>query len=817
MDKTVVIFSFVALALSAGAFDVKQMFREERFTRGDVNLRVLQPADEAAWIWIADAGPADGAMDAVRFSREFAAAGEPLEFDVSADERFVLFLDGREIARGPHKGAVNHWYYQSYSVSGLSAGTHRLEAVVYRMGDGRPTGVLSYGRGGFLLKAAGAYDRLLTTGTAEWRAVRISGTRMAGYGDSGTFGGSAESVVDGTGFLDPAAAAGPSRGVKVVREPVKENLWGVSRPGWALFPTERPDQIAVRRNPGSFKAGQPLFMADANAYYKASDAAFPLVADMNALLRDGKPVTIPAGTSARLVWDLGDYYCAYPILETSGGTGAQIRWGWAEALYNRAGLRADRGAFDQKRCAHALRDVFRPDGRAAARFTSPWWRCGRWCEFEVKTADAPLTLTRLAFTEVRYPLAERASFDCDDPSIASIWRICRRGLENCMHETYMDCPFFEQQMYPGDTRVVMLIVNAISGDPRLNRFGSGIYDYARRDNGLVPMNFPCRTVQDPTTYSLCWVMMLGDYARWQGRDGWLKARLPGMRHTLHLVLNCVDADGLLSDLPGWSFQDWTVGWDGTGTAPDGRRGLSAVNNLLAVYALGGAARAEDAAGDPQMADYWRAKKKALAEAALRRFWCERRGLVADTSMQDRFSEHSQCLALLSGILPRDREERVLKGLLEDADLARTTVYFSHYLFDVFMKYGRSDLFLKRLDLWRGYVKTGLKTPLESPGERARSDCHAWGSHPIYHLLTGVAGIGPASDGFKSVRIAPQPGGLKWIKATMPTPRGMVSLDLRFEGGRASGTVTIPEGLPATFAWKGAERPLKTGANNIDGR
>ena len=133
MNKHTVAIGLAVFALVAGAFDVKQVFREERFTRGDVNLRVLQQADEAAWIWIADAGPADGAMDAVRFTCEFAADGAALEFDVSADERFVLFLDGREIARGPHKGAVNHWYYQSYSVSGLSAGTHRMEAVVYRM------------------------------------------------------------------------------------------------------------------------------------------------------------------------------------------------------------------------------------------------------------------------------------------------------------------------------------------------------------------------------------------------------------------------------------------------------------------------------------------------------------------------------------------------------------------------------------------------------------------------------------------------------------------------------------------------------------
>ena len=816
MNKTSVITVLLAAsALAAQAFDVKQVFRKERFSRDNVNLCVLQPADKADWIWIDDAGPSGGAMDAVRFSRKFAAQGSPLEIDVSADERFVLFLDGREIARGPHKGTVNHWYCQTYSITGLDGGEHSLEAIAYRMGERRPTGVLTAGKGGFLLKASGAYDRLLTTGTAKWQARRVTGTEMSNYGDSQTFGGSGESIVKGTGFLDPAAATGSPCGTKIVRARIFDRYsGGVSRPDWALFPTERPDQTAIPRFPGAFKAGQPLYRADTNIYYQAADASFPLVADMNSLLRESKPVTIPAGMSARLVWDLGDYYCAYPLLETSGGKGAEIRWGWAESLYDRQHQRADRNAFDQKRCAHALRDTFRPDGREDAHFTAPWWRCGRWCEFEVKTADAPLVLKKLSFAEVRYPLAARASFECDDPSIAEIWRLCQRGLENCMHETYMDCPYFEQQMYPGDTRVVMLIVDALSGDSRLTRFGAGLFDYARRDNGMVPMNFPCRVIQDSTTYSMCWVMMLGDYARWQGGDGWLKARLPGMRHTLHLILNYLNDEGLLEKLPGWSFQDWVLGWNWHGTAPDGMYGLSSVNNLLCVYALDSAARAEDAAGDPLMAAYWRTKKKALAEATLRKFWCEGRGLVADTVKQDCFSEHAQCLALLTDILPPGREKRVLKGLLDDEDLARTTVYFSHYLFDVFAKYGRSDLFLKRLDLWRDYVKTGLKTPLEAPGLRARSDCHAWGSHPIYHLLTGVAGIRPAADGFATVRIAPQPGGLKWLKAAMPTPKGMVSLDVRFDGEHVAGTATLPEGLPGTFVWKGVERQLKAGVNSL---
>ena len=72
----------------------------------------------------------------------------------------------------------------------------------------RPRGVLSAGKGGFLLKASGAYDAALTTGKGKWQARRITGTRMTGFGDSEGFGGSGQSVAAGTGFLDPVAATG---------------------------------------------------------------------------------------------------------------------------------------------------------------------------------------------------------------------------------------------------------------------------------------------------------------------------------------------------------------------------------------------------------------------------------------------------------------------------------------------------------------------------------------------------------------------------------------------------------------------------------
>ena len=84
-EKCILVGVLLVAAGLSQAFEVRQVFREERFTRGNVNLRVIQAADAADWIWIADGGPAKGEMDAVRFSKDFVCGAPQLEIDVSAD------------------------------------------------------------------------------------------------------------------------------------------------------------------------------------------------------------------------------------------------------------------------------------------------------------------------------------------------------------------------------------------------------------------------------------------------------------------------------------------------------------------------------------------------------------------------------------------------------------------------------------------------------------------------------------------------------------------------------------------------------------
>ena len=121
-----------------------------------------------------------------------------------------------------------------------------------------------------------------------------------------------------------------------------------------------------------------------------------------------------------------------------------------------------------------------------------------------------------------------------------------------------------------------------------------------------------------------------------------------------------------------------------------------------------------------------------------------------------------------------------------------------------------------MDLWKGYVALGATTTLESPeypGHDARSDCHAWGAHPLWFLRTGVAGIRSDAPFFEKVRVAPQPGGLKSVKASYPHPSGKtIEVELSFEDGKARGRVTTP--VPGVFVFGGVTKSLVAGDNEI---
>lgn len=799
-------------------FRHSQVLREPLYSRGDLNIRRFQPIHESSWIWFDVGSGTEDAARSFRFRKTFHSDGSDLILDISADERFVLFLDGVIIGRGPDRAAgIENWLYHSYEVSGLDVGEHLLEVVAWRHGEGAPKEQLSY-RGGLIVKAGGTYAVDLDTvpndaGEVAWEVGELFGTVLGN--DNGRCWGAGASVVStGQGLVYEM----PKEWRKAVVVRGKsgylegDNGCGLRIGGWMLYPTSLKNQIEREIRPGEFVSAIDKFSTGSDCYFpKAS--VHPFISKMNELLHNGNTVTIGANTEVSLCWDLKDYYSGYPYVETVGGRGAVIEWGWAEGLYDENNTKGCRDLFDGKAFTDGgFRDRFIPDG-GDGRFSTQWWRCGRWCELRIKTGDEELVFSDIHIDESRYPLERESDFSCSDESLKSIEKICTRVVQQCAHETLFDGPFYEQQMYPGDTRIQLLTLGVLSKDDRMIRRAIEIFDFGQRDNGMMPMNWPTRLLQESATYTQCWVLMVSDYVKYHNDISWLRVRLPSLRKAMAAFELYEDETGLISNLPGWSFMDWVSFWD-NGSAPSTKQGdaPSSLVNLFYILDLEGAAYVERALGHEGMARCYEEKIPKLKNAILENFFDDKRGWIADTTSKDCFSEHAQCLALLANIFDDDTGAKALETIISENDpkIARCTVYFSYYLFEAIFKVKMGTLFLKKMDLWHGYVRQGLSTTMEMPedgGQVSRSDCHAWGSHPLYWMHRGLCGIKSGSPFFESVIIEPNPGALSFIKVKSPHPNGDIVVDLRFRDGKAIGIVLLPKGVKGTFIWNGNETLL----------
>ena len=769
---------------------------------------------------------------AVAFRLQFSLETEQTaRVHVSADERYELFLNGERIGRGPERGDVEHWPFESYDLA-LKAGKNTLVARVSCLGDAAPFAQFSLRHGFLLAPDAPELLEMLGTGHAHWEANILGGIE---WGNALLGWTGANLIVNGAKFSwNHHLGAGQGWGKAVfLHEGATWERDGM-RPVHRLQPARLPamrDEVWTR---GKIELVANLESLPTHEIpLRASDNLPAELAQWQRFL-GGERLEIPPRTKRRVLLDLEDYLCAYPQIEVSGGRDSLVRIHWQEALYceREARTKGHRDKWDGKffvTCWHlkdGVGDIFLPDGGQNRLFETLWWQCGRWVEIVVETRDEPLVLERLTLCETRYPLELESRFGSSDARLEAITPVMLRGLQMCAHETWMDCPFFEQLMYSGDTRLESLTGFVVAKDARLARRALELFADSRLPSNLTQSRYPSRGRQWIPPFSLWWVAMLHDYALWRGDLAFIKTLLPVARGVVDVVAAHLDERGLMRAQSGWNFTDWVmekpwaapedkgkgIFWK-AGTPPDGQTGFSGILNWQAALVLGQMADLESWCDEPELASRARRLSQTIGEASTRAFWNEERGLFADDLEHKHWSEHAQCLAILSGQLAPEKLARLEKSLLQTPNLTRATIYFSHYLFEALRVLNRADAIWPRLDLWFDLPARGLKTTVEMP-EPTRSDCHAWGAHPLFHFHATFAGIRPVAPGFSQVEIKPQFGPLDFVRVTMPHPRGEISLDLRRNGDEVCGEVTLPDGVSGNLVWNAQNLHLKSGTQKI---
>ncbi|MDR1919098.1 MAG: glycoside hydrolase, partial [Tannerellaceae bacterium] len=443
-----------------------------------------------------------------------------------------------------------------------------------------------------------------------------------------------------------------------------------------------------------------------------------------------------------------------------------------------------------------------------------WWRTWRYIELSITTKDEALRLEDLCGTFSAYPFENEYTFSAPGhPDLSKILDIGWRTARLCANETYMDCPYYEQLQYFGDTRIQAMISLYNTRDPYMVKFA---LEQGRRSivrDGITMSRYPSATHQFIPSFSLWWIGMGHDYWMYRGEEAYLKTLLPAYRGILSWYEQFMKADGSLGRVPEWFFADWSAGF------PNGEpirepAGNSAFQDLLYLLALEAVSEMEEAFGLPSLGRHYRETGGRIRDSFRAKYWDESRGLFADTHDHRAFSQHVNALAVLAGILPEAEAAQLMTKTLSDPTIAQATIYFSYYVNQALSKAGLGDTFISNLQIWREQMALGLTTWAESP-EPARSDCHAWGASPNIEFYRILLGIDSEAPGFREIRISPSLGNLKTVSGTMPHPAGTIAVSYTLDkNDMLKAQITLPEGTSGRFVWKGKTYPLKEGEQSL---
>ena len=284
-------------------------------------------------------------------------------------------------------------------------------------------------------------------------------------------------------------------------------------------------------------------------------------------------------------------------------------------------------------------------------FTSLAWRTYRYMQVRIKTANEPLSINDLYGIFTGYPFELKAKFTVDNDTLEKIFATGWRTARLDAVETYMDCPYYEQLQYVGDTRIQAMVSLYNSGDDRFMRNAITQIDYSRMAEGITLSRYPTANAQEIPTFSLWWIGMLKDYYMYRDDPSFVKQFLPGERQVLQFFARYQQPDGSLKNAPYWEFTDWAdgKGWQ-SGMPPFGSDGSSAALDLQLLWAYQVAAKLEDNLGMKAYATEYKQKASQLTETIKRKYWDNAKQLFADTKEKNYFSQHTNTLAILTDVI-----------------------------------------------------------------------------------------------------------------------------------------------------------------------
>jgi alpha-L-rhamnosidase len=752
----------------------------------------------------------------VLFRKNFELSEKPESFivHVSADNHYRLFVNGQYILRGPARGDLSHWFYETVDIAGyLQPGKNVIAAEVVNWGPKRSFSYFSQ-MTSFIMQGDSDAEKVVNTAGESWKCFHntaISPKIINWMTDRST--------------IDFGLYVGnPTDSIRADQYPWSWQNSDFDDSGW--LPAKWAD-IAGGRNTqhagGILYSGGKLLIPRRVPVLNETRMPFAQIrrttgiANNENFIKGTGSLIIPKNQKVSILIDQTRLTIGYPEMIVSGGKDARIQAMYAENLIvKQKSPKGNRNEIEGKYMV-GIKDVFIPDGGKERLFKPTYIRPFRYIQLDIETKEEPLVIENYYHVECKAPLEPKANFESGIPLTDWIMDAGWRTVSLCAQDYLLSDAYYEQMQYTGDSRVHNLTLLTLSGDDCLTRNALIQFDQSRIPEGLTYACYPNPFHLIIPSYSLMWIDQVHDYMMWKDDREFISGFELGIHNVLFWFEKKMQPNGLLGPMEWWGAFAWPRHYK-SGASPTIYVGNNTLYTLQFAYSLRHAADIFEYIGKTAQALEYRKRANEIC-LAVNRLCKNKDGFYTESPGNEQVSQITNLLAILAEAVTGNEARQLMQKLLESKDWFGQVDLFLHlYLFEAMNKTGLQEHFLSELSEWQLMKERGMTTfaevPLEWGEENQRSECHPWSSAPSYFFFRTICGIKPLTSGHKQVEIAPSFGELTQIKAVYPHPLGNIELDLQKVDSKVEGTITLPAEMQAAFVWGNQKINLRGGKQNI---
>ena len=394
-----------------------------------------------------------------------------------------------------------------------------------------------------------------------------------------------------------------------------------------------------------------------------------------------------------------------------------------------------------------------------------------------------VTVISLQYRETGYNSSFSGDFKCDDEFLNSLWQKSLRTLYVTMRDNFMDCPDRERAQWWGDVtnEMVLTMYSMDSNSYLLYQKGVEAMLSHIDDTNVLQTVVPISgDYFELPVQQLAGIIGFGTYYQYTGDKAFVE-KVYGASLD-YLKLWEMGENNLVVHRSGsWDWPDW-------GNKAD----MTAIENAWVYYALSTVEEMAELLGKDEDNSFITERKSAIAKG-YKALWTEEGFKSEEAKKPD---DRANALAVLAGLAEKE-QYATIKNVLTNTK--NSSPYMEYYVLEALCKMGEYETAKDRIkDRYNDMMCEDYSTLWEFWESWRGTKNHAWSGGPLVIMSKHFAGIAPLEAGYEKVKIDPQYTISDSMNCTVPSVKGLITLDYKKTDGNYTVNLTLPQDTKAVL-------------------